>query len=795
MGNILPLAHPMLKLIKSLFPYFFRVFICLVFAVLPALNVFGQKKYTVNGTVRDAATGEVLIGATISIKELPQNATASNSYGFYSLTAPAGSYTLVITYIGYAPALQQFVLQQDVAMNIALNSRSSLNEVVINARAPNNENVISQQMGAVKLDMTQINSVPVLLGERDILKTLSLLPGVKAASEGNTGFYVRGGASDQNLILLDEATVYNASHLFGFFSTFNSDAIKDVTLYKGGMPAQYGGRLSSVLDIKMDEGNNQDYVVQGGLGLIASRIKIEGPIVKDKGSFMISARRTYLDLFLKASSDSTVRGSSLYFYDLNAKANYHFDDKNAIYLSGYFGKDVLGLKNTFGTNWGNATGTLRFNHLFSSKLFSNTSLIYSNYNYAIQSYLPGNNFLAVSQINDVDLKEDFQYFVSSSHSVKFGIDALHHDMAPGSITSNGNSSFNNVSIERRYGWETAAYVSDEWHMSSRFNVEYGMRLSGIFLLGPGTFNTYDADGNVLTSKTYNSGSIVKDYFNLEPRLTASYTLDSASSIKASYNRNTQNIHILSNSSSSTPTDLYVMSSNNIKPEIADQVSTGYFRNFDENVFEFSTEIYYKWLQNQIDYKDGAQLLLNQDVESQLVYGIGRAYGIEFFLKKKYGRFNGWLGYTLSRIEDKFAAINNGNYFPATQDRTHDISAVGIYQFSKRWSFSSTFVYGTGNAVTYPNGKYEIGGLTTFYYSQRNGYREPSNNRLDIGATLQGKPHKKYQSSWTFGIYNVYNHRNPYAITFQDSKTNPGTTEAVETSLFGRIPSVTWDFKF
>jgi hypothetical protein len=385
--------------------------------------------------------------------------------------------------------------------------------------------------------------------------------------------------------------------------------------------------------------------------------------------------------------------------------------------------------------------------------------------------------------------------VSSSHSVKFGIDALHHDMAPGSITSNGNSSFNNVSIERRYGWETAAYVSDEWHMSSRFNVEYGMRLSGIFLLGPGTFNTYDADGNVLTSKTYNSGSIVKDYFNLEPRLTASYTLDSASSIKASYNRNTQNIHILSNSSSSTPTDLYVMSSNNIKPEIADQVSTGYFRNFDENVFEFSTEIYYKWLQNQIDYKDGAQLLLNQDVESQLVYGIGRAYGIEFFLKKKYGRFNGWLGYTLSRIEDKFAAINNGNYFPATQDRTHDISAVGIYQFSKRWSFSSTFVYGTGNAVTYPNGKYEIGGLTTFYYSQRNGYREPSNNRLDIGATLQGKPHKKYQSSWTFGIYNVYNHRNPYAITFQDSKTNPGTTEAVETSLFGRIPSVTWDFKF
>jgi len=622
-----------------------------------------------------------------------------------------------------------------------------------------------------------------------------LLPGVKAASEGNTGFYVRGGASDQNLILLDEAVVYNASHLFGFFSTFNSDAIKDVSLFKGGMPAQYGGRLSSVLDIKMDEGNNKDYGVEGGIGLISSRIKIEGPIVQDKGSFMISARRTYIDLFLKASSDSTVKGSSLYFYDLNAKANYHFDDKNAVYLSGYFGKDVLGLKNTFGTNWGNATGTLRFNHLFSSKLFSNTSLIYSNYNYAIQSYLPGNDFLAVSKITDLDLKEDFQYFANSSHTIKFGVDALHHNLAPGSLTTTDNSSFNDKVIERRYGLETAAYISDEWRVSDKLNILYGMRLSGIFIFGPGTFSTYDADGNTLTSKTYSSGQVVKDYFNLEPRLSASYSLTDQTSIKASYNRNTQNIHILSNSNSSTPTDLYAMSSNNIKPEIADQVSTGYFRNFDDNIFEFSTEVYYKWLQNQIDYKNGAQLLLNQDVESQLVYGTGRAYGIEFFMKKKYGRFNGWIGYTLSRTERKFAAINDGNYFPATQDRTHDVSVVGIYQLSKKWSFSGTFVYGTGNAVTYPNGKYEVGGLTTYYYSQRNGDREPSNNRLDLGATLEGKPHKKYHSSWTFGIYNVYNHRNPYAITFRDSKTDPGTTEAVETSLFGRVPSVTWNFKF
>jgi hypothetical protein len=784
-----------MPLIKKLFSYwskYLNIAFLLVSCLLINIPASAQKKFTVSGNVKDAATGEILIGATITLNK---TSTSSNNYGFYSLTTPEGNYILTVTYVGYAPAAYTVALTANKVVDVALNPKAELQEVVINAHTRNNDNVASPQMGVEKLDMSQINNVPVLLGEKDILKTLSLLPGVKAASEGNTGFYVRGGASDQNLILLDEATVYNASHLFGFFSTFNSDAIKDVSLYKGGMPAQYGGRLSSVLDIKMDEGNNQNYAVQGGIGLISSRIKVEGPIVKDKGSFMISARRTYIDLFLKASSDSTVKGSQLYFYDINAKANYHFDDKNVLYLSGYFGKDVLGLKNTFGTNWGNSTGTLRFNHIFNSKLFSNTSLIYSNYNYDIESYLPGNNFNAVSKITDLDFKEDLQYFVSNSHTIKFGVDALRHNLAPGSITSDGNSSFNDKTIERRYGLETAAYLSDEWHATDKLSLLYGFRLSDMFLLGPGTFNTYDAAGNTITSNTYNSGQIVKRYFNLEPRFSASYSLTSETSIKASYNRNTQNIHIISNSTSSTPTDLYVMSSNNIKPEIADQFSTGYFRNFNDNMFEFSTEVYYKWLQNQIDYKNGAQLILNQDVESQLVYGTGRAYGIEFFVKKKYGKFNGWLGYTLSRTERKFAAINNGDYYPATQDRTNDISAVGIYQFSKRWSFSSTFVYGTGNPVTYPNGKYEINGLTTFYYSERNANREPANNRLDIGATLEGKPHKKYHSSWTFGIYNVYDHRNPYAITFRDSKTNPGTTEAVETSLFGRVPSVTWNFKF
>ena len=757
--------------------------------------LLAQKTFIIDGTIKDGQTGETLIGASVRIKEIPSRGTTTNNYGFFSVSAPAGQYTLTISYIGYATANIPVNLKQDTQQSVSLLPAGQLKEVVIRSDK-GNLNVAAPVMGLEKLSVSQINKVPVVMGEKDVLKTIALLPGVKAASEGNTGFYVRGGSSDQNLILLDEATVYNASHLFGLFSTFNSDAVKDISLYKGGMPAQYGGRLSSVLDIKMNDGNNKDFTVQGGLGLISSRIKIEGPLETDKGSFMFSARRTYIDVFTKASSDSTIKGSSLYFYDLNAKANYHFNGKNAIYLSGYFGKDVLGLKNTFGTNWGNATGTVRFNHIFSNKLFSNTSVIVSSYNYVIQSFESEDSFKATSKINDVNFKEDFQFAASNEHNLRFGLNILHHTIAPGNVSTSSTSDFNEINIERRYGIESAAYLSDEWKFNDKITLLYGIRLSDISLLGPGTFNTYDTGGNIIASTTYKSGALVKDYFNLEPRFSAAYSLNEESSIKASYNRNTQNIHLLTNSTSSSPTDLYVMSSNNIKPEISDQVSAGWFRNFKDNSFEFSAELYYKWLQNQIDYKDGAQLLVNQDVESQLTYGSGRAYGLELFLKKKYGRFNGWIGYTLSRTERKFDAINNGNYFPATQDRTHDLSTVGIYQLNKRWSFSGTFIYGTGNAVTYPTGKYNVGGLTTFSYSSRNAYRLPPSNRLDIGATLEGKEHKKYHSSWTFGVYNVYGRSNPYTITFRDSKTLPNTTEAVQTSIFAKpIPSVTWNFKF
>lgn len=771
------------------------IFLSLIVPIIAISTAYAQKKITVSGTITDKSTGETLIGATVRIKELPQSGTSTNSYGFYSLSAPQGVYSLIFSYVGYETIIRTDSLYQNHTLNVAIARQNALNEVTITSNRPNNDQIISPQMGLEKLNMSQINNVPVLLGEKDILKTISLLPGIKSAGEGNTGFYVRGGASDQNLILLDEATVYNASHLLGFFSTFNSDAIKDVTIYKGGMPAQYGGRLSSVLDIKMNEGNSKDFTVQGGIGLISSRLKVEGPL-GDKGSFMVSGRRTYLDLLLKASRDSTVSNSTLNFYDLNAKFNYRFDDKNAIYVSGYFGNDNLGLQNTFGTNWGNSTATIRYNHIFNNKLFSNTSVIYSNYGYTVQNFSTDNNFKATSQITDFNLKEDLQYSLNDKHTLKFGFNILHHNIAPGSITSNEISSINDKDVEQRYGFENAVYISDTWKASPKLTFEYGLRLSNMILLGPGTFNTYDAAGNTISSNTYGSGSVVKNYLNLEPRFSASYQLSEASSVKASYNRNTQNIHLLNNSTTSTPTALYVMSSNNIKPEIADQVSLGWFRNFKDNAFEFSAELYYKKLQNQIDYKDGAQLIANQDVESQLTYGSGRAYGLELFLKKKYGRFNGWIGYTLSKTERQFDAINNGSYFPASQDRTHDLSVVGIYKLSKRWSFSSTFIYNTGNAVSYPTGKYEINGLTTFSYSERNGYRLPANHRLDVAFTLEGKEHKKYHSSWNFGIYNLYGYANPYTITFRDSETKPNTTEAVQTSIFPTpIPSITWNFKF
>lgn len=759
------------------------------------LQAQSTEKFTVSGYVRDSLTGEELIGVTIKLEELPTAGAATNTYGFYSLTVPAGTYKVSASYLGYNTITRTVNLTQSAKMDFKLvETAHALEEVVITSERKD-ENITKVQMGVEKLSVKEIETIPVLMGEKDVIKTLQLRPGVKSAGEGSSGFNVRGGASDQNLILLDEATVYNASHLLGFFSVFNSDALKDVTLYKGTQPAPYGGRLASVLDIQMQEGNSNKYGAEGGIGLISSRLKIDGPIVKDKGSFMIAGRRTYADLFLKLSPDTMINRARLYFYDLNAKANYRINDKNRIFLSGYFGKDVLGFADQFGIDWGNYTGTLRWNHLFSDRMFSNTSLIFSNYDYNINIDITGIEANITSQIRDYNLKQDFQYYANSHNTIKFGFNSIYHKIIPGAITVETNGQSSSLKLDHKHSWENAIYASHEYKTGKALSLEYGIRLTSFTVLGPGNFYTYNANGEATDTASYQSGDFVKTYVNAEPRIGINYIINEQSSVKLAYGRNTQNLHLLSNSTSGNPTDLWIPNSNNVKPEIADQVSLGYFRNFDDNKYEFSAETYYKAMQNQVDYKDGAELNFNENVEAELLFGTGRAYGLELFLKKKTGKLTGWVGYTLARTEKKIDGINKGEYYAAKQDRTHDISIVGIYEFNKKWTASSSWVYYTGNAVTFPSGKYQSAGLVTNYYTERNGYRMPAYHRLDVGVTWYRKRTLKRESSWNLSVYNAYGRENAYSITFEENPDDPTRTQAVQTTLFRWIPSITYNFKF
>jgi TonB dependent receptor/CarboxypepD_reg-like domain/TonB-dependent Receptor Plug Domain len=782
-----------------------RTKIYLPFALLPVATLLttllcpmlltAQARHTVSGTIRDQKSGETLIGASVVLLGGAHSAALSNAYGFYSLSATPGKYSMVVSFTGYQNDTVALTLHRDTLIQVNLGDEGLQMQAVVVTAGRNDNNVSKPQMGVQKLSISEIQDLPVLFGEKDILKTIQLLPGVQSGGDGSTGFYVRGGSIDQNLILLDEATVYNPSHLLGFFSTFNSDALKDVTLYKGSIPAEYGGRLSSVLDVKMNDGNSKEFQASGGIGLISSRLNVEGPIEKDNGSFIVSARRTYADLFLKLSKDTNTNRSSLYFYDINAKANYKLGDKDHLYLSGYFGKDNLGLGNTFGIDYGNTTATLRWNHIFNSRLFSNTSLIYSKYDYNITINSGNNDIGIASFIKDYHFKEDMQYYVNANSKINFGIDVIDHATSPGVISATQSSSFNPITIQNKHAIESAAYFSHDLTLSDKLGVNYGLRASLFTVLGPGSFYSYDSSGNAIDTATYGSGKVVINYFNLEPRASLSYKLTDASSLKLSYARTTQNLHLLSNSTSANPTDVWIPSSNNVKPEIGDQVSTGYYRNLKNNQYEFSSEIYYRILQNQIDYKNGAQLIANETVESQLIFGKGRAYGLELFFKKKYGRFTGWVSYTLSRTERQFTSVNNDSWFPATQDRTHDISLVGTYKINKKWTLSADFVYYTGNAITWPSGKYEVNGQVAFLYTQRNAYRMPPYNRLDVSATLQGKKGKKFDSNWNFSIYNLYGRENPYSITFEQDPSDPSKTQAVQYALFRFVPSVTYNFKF
>lgn len=782
--------HPMRKINSSYFSL-------ILFVMLSALGFHGyaQGTYTISGTVKNASNGEKLIDVIIQVAEQKSIGTTTNDYGFYSLTLKEGDYTIIYNYLGYQTVSEKISLRQNLTKNISLEEKgNSLNEVVVTSTAKD-ENVRSTNMGVEKLNMSQIKDIPVLFGERDVLKTLQLLPGVKSAGDGSSGFYVRGGGADQNLILLDEATVYNASHLLGFFSTFNSDAIKDVTLYKGNMPAQYGGRLASVMDVRMNDGNDKNYEVSGGIGLIASRLMLQGPIKKNKGSFLISGRRTYADMFLKLSSDPDQRNNQLYFYDLNLKANYTLNEKNRIYLSGYFGKDVIGVQKIFGIDWGNATGTLRWNHIFNSKLFSNTSLIYSNYNYNIRLTVDENDIKITSKIADWNLKQEFQWYPNNKNTVKFGFNSTYHDLVPGEIRASATSGVNNIQLTKRYGWENAVFINNDWKASPRFSMSYGLRVSSFSVLGPGKFYEFDPTGNPTKTFLYGRGDFVKTYVNPEPRVAATYILSDQNSVKASYARNAQHMHLLSNTTSASPTDRWMTNSNLVKPEVGDQVSLGYYRNFKNNKFESSVEGYYKKMQNQVDYRDGAQIEGNEFVEADLRFGRGRAYGVEFSLKKKEGTFTGWISYTLSRTERQIDGVNGGNWYAARQDQTHNLALVGIYRITKKWTLSGTFVYNTGNAVTFPTGKYFINNRSVYQYSERNGYRMPAYHRLDLGATCKLRETKHYRSELALSVYNAYGRENAYIITFRDDPNDKTKTQAVQYSLFRWVPSITWNFTF
>lgn len=776
--------HPQNKVMR------FILFLVTILFCIPAI---AQENFTMSGVVKSKAKGETIIGATIRVGT---TGTVSNEYGFYSITLPRGKHTLEVSSLGMQSKKVEVTLEKNTVLNIIVEDESqNLSEVTIKSTA-SGRSISGTQMGVEKLSTAEIKNIPVLMGERDLLKTVQLLPGIKSAGEGNSGFYVRGGASDQNLILLDEAPVYNASHLLGFFSTFNSDAIKDMTVYKGGMPAQYGGRLSSVLDIKMNDGNNQEYDVSGGIGLISAKLNIEGPIVKDKSSFLITGRRTYADVFLKLSPDSTINQNRLYFYDLNAKLNYTLSDKDRLYLSGYFGQDQLGVGRLFGLSWGNGTGTARWNHIFSSKLFSNTSLIFSNYNYKINIRSGANDFEIFSQIRDWNLKQEFQWYLNSRNSIRFGVNGIFHTLTPGEIKSSATSSVNSSSLQQRYSLENAVYATNTWKASERVSLTYGLRLTAFSILGKGDFFNINTNGDVTDTLSYNSGQIVKTYVNPEPRLAASYEFSEAASVKAAYVRNVQNMHLISNSTSSNPTDKWLASTNIIKPEISDQFSLGYYKNLAENRYELTVETYYKDMQNQIDYRNGANIFINNDaIETQLLFGKGRAYGLEVLMKKKVGKWTGWVSYTLSKTERKIEGISNNNWYNARQDRTHDIAIVSSYQLSKKWVISGNWIYYTGNAITFPAGKYTVNNQVVYYYTERNSYRMPNYHRLDLGATWTLKQTKKRTSELSFSLYNAYGRENAYTIEFRESKTDPNRTEAVQTALFKFIPSISYNFKF
>ncbi len=787
-----------------------------------------QEKYTINGYVKDAANGEALIGATVLIKDL-NSGNITNVYGFYSITVPPGNYDVEFRYIGFDTQTRTVDLSENTRLDVELvEEETQLQEVVVTA-TPEDQNVTSTEMSVAELDIKTVSKLPVFAGEVDIIKSIQLLPGVSTVGEGSSGFNVRGGGVGQNLILLDDAPVYQSSHLFGFFSVFNPDAVKDVKLYKGGIPPKYGGRLASILDIRMKEGNTKEFDVSGGIGTIFSRLTVEGPIKKDKASFILAGRRSYADIPVKLLTDVLSDGAGLFFYDLTAKANYNIDENNRIFASGYFGRDVFKFDALQGFNWGNQTASIRWNHLFNDRFFSNFTAFYSNYDYAFAfGSTEDDQFDWNSNIETINFKPSFSYFLDQNNELNFGGEILYYTFFPANAKGVSSGEVIDLTLDKKNALEAGIYISNNQKIGEKWEVNYGLRYSHFSNLGPGNKFIFDevVPGErkpVLDTISVSSGESIASFNNLEPRLSIKYQLNNSSSIKASYNRMNQYIHLVSNTVAATPIDVWQPSTNNIDPQQGDQIALGYFRNFSNNKIETSVETYYKWTRNQLDYIDGADLFINELLEADVLSGIGRAYGIEFYVKKNSGKINGWLSYTLGRSELKIDGINaglnsiekEGRWYPTRFDQTHNLKLVGNLQINERKNFSAVFSYISGAPITYAIDRINVAGhVIPINDGSRNDVRLRDYHRLDVSYTINynkiSKKGKKRSSSLVLSIYNLYNRKNAFAINFLQNDERVGftqinnlnvpnervNTQAFETSiLFFILPSVTYNFKF
>jgi hypothetical protein len=784
-----------------------------VLFLLMSTVIFAQEKYSISGTIKDQSSGETLFGATVFI-ENSSIGTTTNEYGFYSITAAEGNYTLIISYLGFEDSSKEITLNSDQNLNVELSESSNqLTEIVLQTEESEDINLRKPQMSVSKLNVATIKQMPAVLGEIDIIKSIQLLPGVTNNGEGSSGFNVRGGSVDQNLVLLDEAIIYNTSHLLGFFSIFNADAIKDIKLYKGNIPARFGGRASSVLDVRQKDGNNKNFALTGGIGTVSTRLAVEGPIVKDRSSFLVAGRGSYAHLFLKLSED--LKDNSAYFYDLNLKANFEINENNQLFLSGYFGRDVFKFADSFNSSYGNSSVNLRWNHVFNDKIFSNLSVNYSKYDYQLE--LNAFEFDWISQIDNYNLKYALSYYINNDIKLDFGINAIHYLFNPGIISpTTETSGVNYLKLDQKTAIEGGIYAGVEHRITPKLSLQYGLRYSDFVRLGGQSIVAYENDqpvvynevlgiyesGTPVGSTSYEKKDVIESFGNLEPRLAVAYEINDHSSVKAGYSKVAQYIHLISNTTSVTPLDVWTPSGPYIEPQLSNQYAIGYFRKFRADNYSIEIEAYYKDIENRIDYIDGSDLIGNNTIETEILSGESKAYGLEFLLRKNKGNFTGWVAYTLAKSEQRTPGgnaggpgINDGNWYYTPYDRTHDFSFTGTYRLNDKWRFSANIIYQTGRPVTYPDGQYEYEGLSIANYSDRNSDRLPAYHRIDVSAILvPGKPNRKWRGEWVFGIYNIYDRKNAASITFSQNKET-GVNEATRIAIFGIVPSVTYNFKF